>query len=958
MVTPMAPSKDVLSFGPFRLAPSERLLTRAGTPVELGARALDILIALVLRPNEVITKKELLSLVWPGVTVEEYSLRFHLANLRKALGDGKDGARYITTLAGRGYCFVAPVTRSREEVEAAAPVATDFSYANLPGRLALMVGRDEDVLLISKHLIAARFVSIVGAGGVGKTTVAIAVGHHLIEAFKGEVLVVDLSVLSDPGLVATAIAALLGLSVQSEDATPTLIAFLRGKRMLLILDTCEHLIDAVAALTSKIYVEAPDVHILATSREILQVEGEHVYRLDTLTCPPEGAEVLSAAAQTFPAPRLFIQRAAASDARMDLGDAEVAAIVRICRKLDGVALAIELAARRVEAYGLYQTENLLDQHLAFVLLSHRSATPRQRTLQAALDWSYQLLSELERAVLRRLAVFVGNFTLDAALEVITDTAIDQSQVLSALDNLVAKSMVATRPIGALMRYRLLDTTRAYVLNIATDNAEAAGLAARHATYYRRWLDQSGSNWPTLSTGSERSPHFSALNNARHALEWCFGEGGDVQLGIKLAAAAAPVFLTMSLLRECCLWSERAIAALDDATSDGAEEMQLQACLGVASLHIHGPSEAALAALNRSLMIAEARGDVLSQVMMLWTLSLFCVRQAEFKIALEYAKRAGAVARTTEEPDAAALAQSALGRALHFVGDYTGARAELEAALQYWSSTRRTYLGIDERIQTSVVLMRTLWAQGFPAQAVERARQTLDDAKLSSNPVTLAVTLSWVPGILIWAGDYQSAAEHVNWLIPYAESHSLSPNLHVGRAYKGTLAIYSGNPAAGVQTLQDCLKHLHARNTASNRFLHQRKVEFNIALTQGLITIGRVDEGIALIDETMSRVEENGELYLLPEVLRIKGCAILASSEHRVDQAEACFSQSLELSRRQGARAWELRTAIDLARLLANRGRPGDGRKLLQPILEQFTEGRDTADHRTAERLLRELGRDQ
>jgi predicted ATPase/DNA-binding winged helix-turn-helix (wHTH) protein len=917
----VAPSKDVLSFGPFRLAPSERLLTREGTPVELGARALDILIALVSRPNEVITKKELLSLVWPGVTVEEHSLRFHLANLRKALGDGKDGARYITTLAGRGYCFVAPVTRSRVEVEATPPVAADFSYANLPSRLAQMVGRDEDVLLISNHLIAARFVSIVSVGGVGKTTVAIAVGHHLIEAFKGDVLIVDLAALSDHGVVATAIAALLGLSVQSEDATPILIAFLRRKRMLLILDTCEHLIDAVAALTSKIYAEAPDVHILTTSREVLQVEGEHVYRLDTLTCPPEDAEVTSAAAQTFSAPRLFIQRAAASGARMDLSDAEVAVVLRICRKLDGVALAIELAARRVEAYGLHQTENLLDQHLALLLLGHRSATPRQRTLQAALDWSYQLLSELEHAVLRRLAVFVGNFTLDAALEVVTDTAIDQSQVLSAIDSLVAKSMVATRPIGALMRYRLLDTTRAYVLNIATDNAEAAGLAVRHATYYRRWLDQSGSNWTTLSTGSERSPHFAALNNARLALEWCFGDHGNVELGIKLAAAAAPVFLTMSLLTECYQWSRRAIAALDDTTGGGADEMQLQAGLGVASMLIHGPSEAARAALDRSLAIAEARGDVLSQVVMLRTLSLLCSRQAEYKIALDHAKRARAVAGTIEEPDANALAQAVLGMSLHWIGDLSDARSELEAAFSHWSSTQRTYLGIDERIFVGLRLMRTLWAQGFPAQAIETARRTLSDAKLSGNPATLAVALSWVPGVLIWVGDLRSAEEHVDWLIPYAESHSLDPYLHVGRAYKGALAICGGNPKAGVQTLQDCLKHLHVRDPEFNMVRTQRRAEFDIVLTQGLMAIGQVDEGIALIDETISRVEESGELYLLPEVLRIKGCAILASPKRRVDQAEACFTQSLELSRRQGARAWELRTAIDLARLLANRAGP-------------------------------------
>jgi predicted ATPase/DNA-binding winged helix-turn-helix (wHTH) protein len=958
MVPTVVQGKDVLSFGSFRLAPGERLLTREGAPVELGARALDILIALVSQPNEAISKKELMAKVWPDVTVEEHSLRFHMAGLRKALGDGKDGARYITTLAGRGYCFVASVTRSRDEVAPATPVAEDFPHANLPGRLAHMVGRDEDVLRISTHLMATRFVSIVGIGGVGKTTVAISVGHYLREAFTGAVMAVDLSMLSDPSLVATAIASMLGLSIQSEDATPALIAYLRSKRILLILDTCEHLIDAVAALASQIYAEAPQVHILATSREVLQVEGEHVYRLDTLACPPEDSELIGEAAQTFPAPRLFIERAAASGARLELSDADVAIVVRICRKLDGVALAIELAARRVEAYGLQQTETLLDQSLTLLLLGHRSATPRQKTLQATLDWSYQLLSGLERVVLRRLAVFVGHFTLDAALAIITGTDIDQSQALGAIESLVGKSMVATRPIGAMMRYRLLDTTRAYVLNIAIDDAETADLAARHATYYQRWLEQSGSDWPTLSTGAERSPHFAALNNTRRALEWCFGEHGNVALGIKLAAAAAPVFLTMSLLTECYQWSQRAIAALDDTTRGDAEEMQLQAGLGVASMLIHGPSEAARAALNRSLAIAETRGDGLGQVVMLRTLSLLFARQAEFKIALDHAKRARAVAGTVEEPDANALAQSVLGMSLHFMGDLSGARSELEAACQHWSCTQRTYLGIDERILVDLRLMRTLWAQGFPAQAIEKASQSLSDAKLSSNPATLAVTLSWVPGVLIWVGDLRSAEQHVDWLIPHAESHSLGPFLQVGRAYKGILAICSGNPKAGVQILQDCLNHLHGRDTEFYMVLKQRRTEFNVVLTHGLMAIGRGDEGMALIDETIRRIEEIGELYCMPEALRMRGCALLASPESRVDEAEACFIRSLEWSRRQGARGWELRTAIDLARLLADRGKPEDGRKLLQPILEQFLEGRDTADPQTAERLLAELCQDQ
>ena len=357
MMTPTTLAREVISFGPFSLATSERLLAREGAPVELSARALDILIALLSRPNEVVSKSDLLAQIWPDATVEEGSLRFHIVNLRKALGDGRDGARYITTLTGRGYCFVAPISRSSDQGQALqgktlAAAAASFPHANLPGRLIGMVGRDDDVLKLSARLNATRFVTIVGSGGVGKTTVAVAVGHHLIEAFSGAVLFVDLSMLNDPVLVATAVASMLGLSVQSADVAPSLIAYLRDTRIFLILDTCEHLIEAVAALASTIFMAEPQVHILATSRETLQVEGEHVYRLDPLACPPDDAGPTAAVAQTFSAPKLFVERAVASGAHLDFSDAEAAIVVSICRKLDGVALAIELAARRVEAYGL------------------------------------------------------------------------------------------------------------------------------------------------------------------------------------------------------------------------------------------------------------------------------------------------------------------------------------------------------------------------------------------------------------------------------------------------------------------------------------------------------------------------------------------------------------------------------------------------------------------------------
>src|ERR1700722_11139071 len=507
MATAINRTDGGLSFGPFKLLASERLLTKQGVPVELGARALDILVVLTSTPNEIVSKKDLLSRVWPDVIVEEGSLRFHMNGLRKALGDGQGGARYITTLPGRGYCFVAPVSRPPGPNHNVPAIAGKFPHANLPSRLSRVIGRDEDVLKLSAQLNASRFVTIVSSGGVGKTTVAIAVGQHLFDAFSGALLFGDLGLLSNPELVTPSMASMPGLSVQSSDATPILISYLRDKRILLILDTCEHLVEAVAPLAATIIDAAPQVHILATSREALRVEGEHVYRLDALACPPDDPELTAAAVRTFPATQLFMERAAASGVRLEVSDAEAPIVASICRKLDGVALAIELAARRVESYGLQQTAALLDQRLTLLWLGSRTAPQRQKTLQATLDWSFGLLTELERVALRRLAVFVGHFTLDAALEVVTSATLDRSNVLSAVDSLVAKSIVATSPLGAMMRYRLLDTPRAYVLESDIGDVEAADLAVRHAAYYRRWLEQAGTEWSGLTSGAERTPHF-------------------------------------------------------------------------------------------------------------------------------------------------------------------------------------------------------------------------------------------------------------------------------------------------------------------------------------------------------------------------------------------------------------------------------------------------------------------
>jgi DNA-binding winged helix-turn-helix (wHTH) protein len=335
-----------IAFGSFILHADERLLLRQGVPVDLGTRAFDILVTLAARPNEVVSKADLLARVWPDVNVEEGSLRFHIANLRKALAADAGGARYIATLTGRGYSFVAPVSRADADDGAQGDTVADYPHPNLPGHLSRMVGRSDDIAALSSQLMATRFVTLAGMGGVGKTTVAVAVGHKLVQEFAGAVHLVDLGTLNDPGLVATTAASMLGLSNPSGDAISSLIAYLANRRTFLILDTCEHVIDAAAQLAARIFNAAPHAHVLATSREPFQVEGEHVYRLAPLTCPPDDPDITVATAQGYPATLLFIERAKAAGARLDLEDAQAAIVTGICRKLDGVPLAIELAAGR------------------------------------------------------------------------------------------------------------------------------------------------------------------------------------------------------------------------------------------------------------------------------------------------------------------------------------------------------------------------------------------------------------------------------------------------------------------------------------------------------------------------------------------------------------------------------------------------------------------------------------
>jgi predicted ATPase len=769
-----------------------------------------------------------------------------------------------------------------------------------------------------------------------------------MESFDGAVLFVDFSIVSDPALIGTIVASLFGLSVQSENAAPSITAYLMDKRILLILDTCEHLVEPVAAFASLIFAGAPNVHILATSREALQAEGENVYRLDALAYPPEGTGLTAEAARTFPAVRLFVERARASGAQLHFGDDEAPIVANMCRRLDGVALAIELAARRVEMYGVHGTAELLDQRLALSWLGPRSAPPRQRTLHATMDWSYSLLSDLERAILRRLAVFVGHFTLNAVTAVCGHD-VSRKDVLNTIDSLIAKSMVATRPVGTVMSYRLLDTTRAYALDIQIDEAEAYDLAARHATYCVEWLEQRGRDWSTFSTGLERTSHFASMNNVRAALEWCFSEEGNARLGIRLAATAVEIFLAMSLLPECHRWSHRALVALDADTVGSLHEMRLQAGLGVSSSQMYGESDAVNDALNRSLSIAESRGDTVYEAGLLNMQYIFHGRSGHFRILLEYAQRCRDLAERSDDLAIKALAHSALGMAPQFSGDLGGSRTELESVTKMVLHSQQSsiLLGYDPHYRSIVALARTLWLQGYPDQAAVRIREAVEVSEATGHSAALALVLAGAGTVSLWRGDLDAAEQYVDRSYSLAEANAMGPLMAISRCRTAELRIRRGNVRQGVDDLRTGLKPIHA---ARHELL---TTEFNMELALGLLTLGHAEDGLNIVNETIDRVKGSGELFQMPELLPVKG-ALLRSMQSSHDEAERCFRESLDLANIQGAGSHELRTATDLAALMADQGHRKEAETLLRQIYDRFTEGFETADLKAAATLMRTL----
>jgi predicted ATPase/DNA-binding winged helix-turn-helix (wHTH) protein len=585
-----------VQFGRFRLHLRRRELLADGLFVPIGSRALDILMVLIEARGELVTKDELLSRVWSGTVVEENTLQFQISTIRKVLGEDRD---FIKTISGRGYRFVSEITELTGQADTAVappPCPALLPPTNLWASTSDFIGRDVQFQAAAELVEAYRLVTLAGIGGAGKTRLGVELARHLLPKFADGVWVVELGLLSDPELVLPAIATVLGIA--GDLVSPKqLAAALASKHMLLVLDNCEHVIDMAARIAEVVLQGSTTVRMIATSREPLRVDGECVYPVPPLDVPAEGVRHFGDLTQ-YSAVQLFMARARAAEPRLSLDERFGPAMAKICRRLDGIPLAIEFAASRAAVLGIEELADGLDHCFDLLTGGRRTALPRHQTLRASLDWSHALLTETEQTVLRRLAIFAGGFRLEAAMGIAAWGEITRREIVDCLADLVAKSLVRVDVEGAIMQYRLLETTRAYMLEKLTASGECNEIARRHTEYFLNLFQRAGVEseaWPVAEWLAICGPD---IDHARAALDWAVSPSRDALIG-----ASAPRGSQFSRLEESRARFETALGS-----SDVCLRIQSLAAHAVSLRLVNGQVPEAGAAWAKTLEFADTLGQ--------------------------------------------------------------------------------------------------------------------------------------------------------------------------------------------------------------------------------------------------------------------------------------------------------------------------------------------------------------
>jgi predicted ATPase/DNA-binding winged helix-turn-helix (wHTH) protein len=951
----------VFESGDWEIDLSRRELRMRNIPVPLGSRAFELVEVLVQSAGKLVTKDELMDCVWMGAAVGENTLHVHISAVRKALGPDRGMLR---TASGRGYRLVGDwkIRRESPSREAMSAVPVDLEAArksvgpfqtNLPVATYALIGRAPALQHLPELLSAYRAVTLTGPGGIGKTKLALNVARHMFPTFEGDAWLVELVALSDPRLLPTAIAGALGLKSGGDEITAESVARSIGdKKLLLVLDNCEHIIDAAARLVETIVRMCPRVSVLATSREVLRVDGEHVYRVPALQVPPEHQSEPRNILE-HSAVQLFIARATAADSDFSPTGDDLPAIAALCRRLDGIPLAIEFAAARAATLGLQQIMARLDHRFELLTGGRRAALPRHQTLRATIDWSYGLLPEPERRLLRHLSIFPAGFTLEAAIAVMNDTGEDASVVVEGIANLVVKSLVTPDGPASAGRWRLLETIRAYAIEKLVESGEAEQAARRHAEFFRDFVAPAASGAQLKPTIEDMVGYGRELDNVRAALDWCFSRAGDPAIGVVLTAAYVPVWIHFAWMVDCRARTEQALANVQPEWNPAPQlRMRVYLALGLALGYTMGSVKKATTVLVEALELAEKLDDVDAQLRALWTLWPLRLNTGECRAAQSAAEQFSRVALRTGNPAIIPVADRMIGLALQYAGKTSEAQRCFERMLDRYVDPRDqpSAMGfLDQRLTVQTTLALVLCVRGFLDQGLEKAVASFEEARAKDHKHSLCEVLRIGCSVPLMAGDITAAERVVATLTETATSLNTPFWQVAGRCLQGKLLIKRGDFAAGSALLRSTLERWEIVGWAI------WLPEFLGALAEGLAGLGQIAEALSTIDQALASAERGGELWYVAELLRIKGDLLLQDAGNRSIAAAAdCFERCLAVAHEQGALFWELRGAMSLARLQIRQERQSDAREVLAPVYDKFTEGFETTDLRAARALLQSL----
>lgn len=922
----------------------QRRLSASGEPVSVGSRAFDLLLLLASHPGQVITNQQIVTAVWGKAVVDDANLRAQVSTLRRLLRDDQRDPKYISNVPGKGYCFIATVEGSEPSKSPPLPAPTTAPAARIYGRSAVIDA-------ISGLLDRTRFVTITGPGGIGKSTVARAVASARCGQYRDGVVTADLSQLLDPSLVPTALATALAFPKRSENLVADIADFLLDKHLLILLDSCEHVVESTAFVTEAIISGTTGISILTTSREPLRAQGERVHRLLPLETPvltdgPVSAEDVVG----VPAIDLFVDRAGACLGDFELNDDNAPHVAAICARLDGIALAIELAAGRLETIGIQGLAASLTD--CFKVLTHgrRTALARHQTLRATLDWSYNLLDNNEQRTLQALSVFTGNFTAEGAREAASENGTHDAAE-DALISLTSKSLVSARPTSGETLYRLLDTTRTYAAQRLVEAEQDEPVRRRHANYAVSLFERAETELYSLAPDAWTEDYIVHIPTLRAALAWAFGSSGDGLLGARLTISALPLFFRMSLIDECLGWVGRAIAYLEENPGlDERNRMKLYAARGWPQMLSTSKLDNGMSAWAAALQIAESIGDVDHQLRAVWAAWVDRLNSAQPREALQFAMRFKELATRSEDKTDAILGYRLHGATLHWLGRHAEAEELLRLMLRQYGdgeSSHSVRFQFDQRVTARIILARTLWIQGYPQKALDEVGETIDYAMALDHNLSLTNVLAeGACPIALWTGEIDLARGYIALLSEHTKANSLDVWHTYSSCFAGALALAEGQShqagvllGAGMASLQ-----------RSGFILFQS--EFLSVKARAYLQQGEVTAALEYLDSAIDQCRRTGEHWFLAELHRIKGeCLLALAPLDEEGLATSQFQTSLQVAADDGALAWELRSKISLARLGVTRGDAGEARRALLTTYDRFTEGFATADLRQARALL-------